>query len=747
MRKFTLFAASLFTAIGAMAAGPTPVLTFENPDVSQGPVELTSEQAATLLSCDGAITVIAEVTLTNNTDAMVFGGITDYTYSGTQTAQSNIIGLGTGPANGQYRYRIHVGTNGSYFYTKSKALTSGATTLHYVLKGSEAVVYYADGTYDTQSLTGHTTSNIFSDGYKGENSKFYIGGVKYNTSSVYAPFSSAGTISSISFYDGEYTPAAFTADATEEEKAEALALFDDVKGKVGYPVDSVFAAYEEAVNNATATGEITEAIAAVYNSTEINLPEDGKAYTFTFVDLQGEKHYINYNGTALELIKLEDGATIPYTAMFRTHLNEDGTTYSVMTYNRKYVQYPNVGAPLDAASDRTKITFDKMHKSGQYVSVENEELFGYARMIATGTNGAVRVFVAAKTSFDNSGGYHFEYRSSKYFTTALMIEEFDAPACGKYYRLKGDTGKYVDALNLVDETNKQMKMSEEAGKGTIFYLDHDMTLLSYATGTPIKDTRHLANANEAGNPWAIFPSTSYEGKYKVMNTTNSYYLHDNNTNGNADRCNSDGADHAATHSWTIEEVEALPVDVSEYGYTTIYAPVALSIPDGINAYTVTVDGERANLEDITGGVIPANTGVVLESKARTVSSYSFAITTAEAFTGTNALSGTIKSANVEAPGFMLNSVNETIGFYKAEETDGSFLGQSHQAYLPLPADADSSTEVFKIYKGDNPVTGIEEITVADRANDGAIYDLQGRRVFKAVKGGIYIINGTKILIK
>lgn len=744
MRKFTLFAASILTAIGAMAAVPTPVLTIENPDVSSGPVELTAEQVEKLRSCSEAITVVANVNITANSNAVLFGAITDYNSSA--TAQSNIIGLGTGPGdNNQIRYRIHVGTNGSYYYTKSTALPSGETQLHYVLKSDVAVAYYANNTFESQSLTGHPTSNIFSDSYKGENTKFYIGGIKHNTSSVYAPFSAAGTISSISFYDGEYTPTVLTDDATDDDKAAALTLFDDVKGKVGYPVDAVFAEYEEAINNAATVGDIDAAKAAVYNSTDINLPEDGAAYTFTFVDLQGEMHYINFNGTALTLVKLESGATIPHTAIFRTHLNEDGTTYSVQTYNRKYLQYPKIGNPLDSPTERTKLHFDKMLKSGEYVSVENDKLFGYARIIGTGASNQVRVFVAYGTEFDNSGGYHFEYRNSKYYTTAIKIEKVDVPVCGNYYRIKGNSGKYVDGLNLVNTSDRQMKMSEDPGKGTIFYLGHDMTLLNYATGTPIKDTRHLANANEAGNPWEIFPSTTHEGKCKVMNLSNSYYLHDN-TNGNADRCSSDNSGHADTHSWSFEKVEVLPVDVPTYGYTTLYAPVALAVPDSINVYTVSVDGERANLEKITNGVVPANTGVVLEAKAHTYSTYNFTITTAEAFAGTNALLGSLKTANVAGPGFMLDSVNESIGFYKAVETDGSFLAQGHQAYMPLPESAEETAELFRVYIGDNPATGIEEITV-DRAYNGAIYDLQGRRVKSIGTAGIYIINGKKVLVK
>ncbi len=51
---------------------------------------------------------------------------------------------------------------------------------------------------------------------------------------------------------------------------------------------------------------------------------------------------------------------------------------------------------------------------------------------------------------------------------------------------------------------------------------------------------------------------------------------------------------------------------------------------------------------------------------------------------------------------------------------------------------------YNIILNDTPV-GINAID-ADLEN-AVIYDLNGRRVSKAVKGGVYIINGKKVFIK
>ena len=51
----------------------------------------------------------------------------------------------------------------------------------------------------------------------------------------------------------------------------------------------------------------------------------------------------------------------------------------------------------------------------------------------------------------------------------------------------------------------------------------------------------------------------------------------------------------------------------------------------------------------------------------------------------------------------------------------------------------------KLFIGDTP-TSIDAIHGLEIVNDGAIYDLSGKRVNKAVKG-IYIINGKKVMMK
>ena len=92
-------------------------------------------------------------------------------------------------------------------------------------------------------------------------------------------------------------------------------------------------------------------------------------------------------------------------------------------------------------------------------------------------------------------------------------------------------------------------------------------------------------------------------------------------------------------------------------------------------------------------------------------------------------------------GYVLATVNEVQGFYKANSTDGTLVAKG-KAYLPAPANGSESrlTMVF-----DDETTGINE-TVVNKKQATGTYNLNGQRVEQPTKG-LYIVNGKKVVIK
>ena len=88
--------------------------------------------------------------------------------------------------------------------------------------------------------------------------------------------------------------------------------------------------------------------------------------------------------------------------------------------------------------------------------------------------------------------------------------------------------------------------------------------------------------------------------------------------------------------------------------------------------------------------------------------------------------------------------NETLKPFRFYLTISS---RGNSPYYGVDASAVKSMSiVVRGEENEDGTTTIYDVEV-DRENDGAIYDLQGRRVLEPEKGGMYIVNGKKVLVK
>jgi hypothetical protein len=88
-------------------------------------------------------------------------------------------------------------------------------------------------------------------------------------------------------------------------------------------------------------------------------------------------------------------------------------------------------------------------------------------------------------------------------------------------------------------------------------------------------------------------------------------------------------------------------------------------------------------------------------------------------------------------------------FWPAGTTEGvgAFTNQAGKAYLELPASGGGSAPARIrgfIFSSPSVATGVYETDIQE--TDGACYDLLGRKVSNPQQGGLYIMNGKKIII-
>lgn len=317
------------------------------------------------------------------------------------------------------------------------------------------------------------------------------------------------------------------------------------------------------------------------------------------------------------------------------------------------------------------------------------------------------------------------------------------PKNGAFLRMKGVENTTRCLLNTTSNNKYGMGIDDTK---SIFYFDGHH-LLSYANGI------YFGAASDSWD-WTAVGGTGSEIEFMDCSTRSAYLLRipcndaryshcflysGTSTSTNADRGALNGKTTDAKYHWTLEEVKKLPVTlttIDEHSYATFYAPVAVTLPEGVKAYAVTIDGEKAVMEDV-GEVVPANTGVVLFSSTG-VTAANLNIGGEPSYGESNVLEGTAATINTSAgANLTMQNGSNGIGFYNY--TGNTLKG--FKAYLPKE-NIPSGVSGFVFNFNEEATTAVVNAIAAQSA--GATFDLTGRQI-RANAKGISIVNGNKVI--
>ena len=182
--------------------------------------------------------------------------------------------------------------------------------------------------------------------------------------------------------------------------------------------------------------------------------------------------------------------------------------------------------------------------------------------------------------------------------------------------------------------------------------------------------------------------------------------------------------------------------VSETGKSTLFLDYAAEVPEGVKAYYATAydaDNDIVEMTEVTDGKIAANQGVLLMGTYNTT--YTFT-ETSETVTApaANLFQGAVTTTD-------MTTMTGANGYYILYE--GQFAAvtggtmPAYKAYLYLAARPYTGTNASTIGFRFGDATQIENVNTVEA---GKYYDLMGREVLNPA-GGIYILNGKKVLVK
>ena len=744
MKKFTLFVASLFIAIGAMAQ--TPVLHYENITSRQ---ELSSDDANTIRNL-GAMTVIADVEITNSSNpSIVLGAVADYTSE--SATNGNICALGIG--NNQMRYIVRATDGGWYSRgTVSTSTAKLAYTYNYA-NNQTTINFYTEGGTSQGSVT--VTDAALST-FNGENAKFYIGGVEHtNSNGWYSAF--AGTINSVDIYQGVLSQSEIAALCQPALPEGFVATPEDfVNGKVYTFVTQRGAmGASETSSNAISTAKVTADTETDYFKWTVYKSAKGNFYLYNI----GKAMFLGeMSATADASVPMSENpaavtfkttSIVTYPIMFTT--NNDGSCVAnhsynygegLITWNSGWTDLGDPGnghqvievAELDAEILSTVETAVNAFEADN-TEAETSAAFAISNQLTAAELMAKTepTYIAIKNLSRTNNRWFVgntgsaPYSEEEFTNDAVFVWEPVTEGEAGSYRLKKLNGDYMQT-----SAPKDFGTVDAAAAFTATAPGTEGTFNGDADSNP-----YISGSNDA-NLVRLVKGTNWINVQNGANGTPTY--------------------NTGTGGWTIHyvyeltETEAYTASITNAGYSTFYVPANVEIPEGVKAYYITSEGVNngfVSLTEITG-VVPANTAVVLEGAE---GEYTFNVSDADAAAvSNNLLKGTFASTNVTENAYVLSNPSEGVGLYKAATKEVShsggtsvvFLNNAGKAYLPasaLPAAAQASNG-FRFGEG---TTGIENVVTENGAK--AIFDLTGRRVEAISAPGIYIVNGKKVLVK
>lgn len=199
--------------------------------------------------------------------------------------------------------------------------------------------------------------------------------------------------------------------------------------------------------------------------------------------------------------------------------------------------------------------------------------------------------------------------------------------------------------------------------------------------------------------------------------------------------------------WQITEVTSLDVDLhtaaDANSYASVYLPFSVSSVTGAKAYVAkTPETTTVTFSETAEGVEAQNGFLLISEAGAATATLNIGESNITSAMGGTLLDLTLNDADkAQYRVFGQKKSDETvIGFFKPSATLNTI--SANRAFF-----TNATGEALRL-NFDGVISGIETTELNNALNNNApIYDLSGRRVMNAVKGGLYIQNGRKFIVK
>lgn len=426
----------------------------------------------------------------------------------------------------------------------------------------------------------------------------------------------------------------------------------------------------------------------------------------------------NDSGSGYKVIAVDE-SDIQLAKTYASTISNATDADGLVQYNVEYDKIASATTldQLDAAYQSYQTDNDFSDFTGYYrVRNVNTEVNRYlsSENIQVSTNGSLFEKWRADSNMDRN-----ITRTTDADNFGSQLWQLTRNADGTYSLVNANTGR--EAGYITPEAS-QLQMVVNIGNGNGHY-----TFKPYTEGTTF----------DGYDAKSMFLMVDSEGNHASAASDNDHVVANNNQYTNK------------SNYWQLVKVTSVPVTIKSVGWASVAFPFAVQVPaeSGVKAYFAeSADDTRMMLSEITDGIIPANTGVLLAKDGGCTVNLTIVTTTITTTYPDNKLA----CATAERDGYaskanyMLSAKTGTVGFLPSTMT----LVPANKAFLPATniTSGSDQAQMLSFYIG-GTVTGINAATADAHNGNNTYYDLNGRRVLYPAHG-IYVTgNGKKVFIK
>lgn len=424
----------------------------------------------------------------------------------------------------------------------------------------------------------------------------------------------------------------------------------------------------------------------------------------------------NDGGSGYKVIAVDE-SDIQLAKTYASTISNATDADGLVQYNVEYDKIASATTldQLDAAYQSYQTDNDFSDFTGYYrVRNVNTEVNRYlsSENIQVSTNGSLLEKWQADANMDRN-----ITRTTDADNFGSQLWQLTRNADGTYSLVNANTGREA---GYITSDASQLQMVVNIGNGNGHY-----TFKPYTEGTTF----------DGYDAKSMFLMVDSEGNHASAASDNDHVVANNNQY--TDKSN----------YWQLVKVTSVPVTIKSVGWASVAFPFAVQVPaeSGVKAYFAeSADDTRMTLSEITDGIIPANTGVLLAKDGGCTVNLPIVTTTTTYPDNKLAYATAERNGYASKANYMLSAKTGTVGFLPSTMT----LVPANKAFLPATniTSGSDQAQMLSFYIG-GTVTGINAATADAQNGNDVYYDLNGRRVLYPAHG-IYVTgNGKKVFIK